>query len=1052
MSRSAMNVIRTGRRAPFAGLTALAVALCITSTGVAAPGPTPAPEPGLFTPVVLPLGIGNQQTTVVVQLAADPVTVVDADAAVPLTDGQKQQLRSKLKSQQAPLAQQVQSLGGQVLASYQSSYDGLKVRIGADRARALASLPGVIAVHPLQLMEPSNIHGVPLVGAPQVWDGLAGLHGEGLKIGVIDTGADYTHADFGGPGTPAAYQTAFAQDTADPTLTTVCMTPALTPCFGSSAPKVKGGVDLVGDAYNADPNSPSYNPVPQPDANPLDCGGHGSHVSGTAAGFGVTSTGRTYTGPYNATTVSGNTWNVGPGVAPKADLYAIKIFGCQGSTDATIDGIEWAVTHGLDVINLSLGSPFGSATDPAAEAASNAARAGVIVVASTGNAGSSPYVTTSPGSATGAISVAANDPTQANPGANLALSTGATLQAIDANGATFSDGTTLPVKVLFSGPGVIGTGCNPAAYTGVAGKLVVTRRQVGGCARVARAIFGQQAGAAAVVMVNNTDAFPPFDGQISSNPDTRIPYSVTIPFLGVPSSAGDALIAADSGSATLSSATLENPGFLSLASFGSFGPRSGDSWLKPDITGPGVAIASVGMGTGNASTIMSGTSMAAPNTAGVAALVKQAHPSWRRVRYWKAAVVNTGDPSLVGGYVTAGAGTGLVQALPAVQTQVVALGDRDAPALNFGFAELDRNYAQRDSVTLTNFGNSPATFAVSTQLDAGRPHSVVLRDTQVTIRPHDSRDVRVELDVPAATVGAASDPTGSFHDVSGLVTFTPVGGSNNGVTLRVPYYLVAQAVSHVSTQLDAFKLLKKGSATATITNRRGAIPGNADWYSWGLWDKRDHGLASDDLRAAGVQSLYPEGVPLLIFAISTTKRWSNAAQNEFDVVVDVNNDGNPDYDVVVADLGSLRTGTANGIDAVAVFNLATGSASMNYLADAPTDGNTMTLPVDFSQLCDAGSPCLSAANPRFTYTLQSFGLTDNTSDTIDATAQFNAFAPSLSTGMFDPVAPNAGATETVTLNPAEWALTPSLGLMVVTHDNPSGQDEAQLISVGKSQH
>ncbi len=236
--------------------------------------------------------------------------------------------------------------------------------------------------------------------------------------------------------------------------------------------------------------------------------------------------------------------------------------------------------------------------------------------------------------------------------------------------------------------------------------------------------------------------------------------------------------------------TISNPGYLSLASFSSFGPRSGDSWLKPDVTGPGVAIASVGMGTGNASKIMSGTSMAAPNTAGVAALVKQAHPSWRRVRYWKAAVVNTADPSLVGGYATAGVGTGLVQALPAVQTQVVALGDRDAPALNFGFAELDRDFAQRDSVTLRNFGDSPATFTVSTQLDAGSPHSVVLRDTQVTIRPHDSRDVRVELRVPAATAGAASDPAGSFHDVSGLVTFTPVGGSNNGVTLRVPYYLV----------------------------------------------------------------------------------------------------------------------------------------------------------------------------------------------------------------------------------------------------------------------
>ena len=54
--------------------------------------------------------------------------------------------------------------------------------------------------------------------------------------------------------------------------------------FGPLAPRIKGGIDLVGDSYDADPNSASYQPVPHPDANPLDCGGHGSHVAGTAAG------------------------------------------------------------------------------------------------------------------------------------------------------------------------------------------------------------------------------------------------------------------------------------------------------------------------------------------------------------------------------------------------------------------------------------------------------------------------------------------------------------------------------------------------------------------------------------------------------------------------------------------------------------------------------------------------------------------------------------------------------------------------------------------------
>ena len=58
---------------------------------------------------------------------------------------------------------------------------------------------------------------------------------------------------------------------------------------------------------------------------------------------------------------------VGPGVAPKADLYAVRVFGCDGSTDVTVDAIEWAVANDMDVINMSLGSPFGTKDDPSAE-------------------------------------------------------------------------------------------------------------------------------------------------------------------------------------------------------------------------------------------------------------------------------------------------------------------------------------------------------------------------------------------------------------------------------------------------------------------------------------------------------------------------------------------------------------------------------------------------------------------------------------------------------------------------------------------------------------
>ena len=500
----------TGRRRTFRRNAWIAVSIVafvalsvVSAAGAARPAPVAPAEAGKFTPVIAPLGISNQPQTVIVQLAGDPVTVVDAKSATGLTKGEWDSSRAQLKAQQAPVESEIQSLGGQVLASYQLAYNGIKVRIAANKADSLNSLAGVVAVHPVQIVRPDNVHGVPLVGGPDVWGGVPGLAGEHIKIADIDTGIDYTHADFGGSGNPLDYTTALASDTL----------PANPLWFGPSAPKVKGGIDLVGDSYNADPSSPSYQPVPHPDPNPLDCNGHGTHTAGTAAGFGVLSNGTTYTGPYNATTVSSNTWNVGPGVAPKADIYAVRVFGCNGSTDVVVDAIEWSVANHMDVINMSLGSPFGAADSPDAVASTNAARDGVIVIASSGNSGRSAYITGSPAASPGALSVAASDPTKNYPGANLALSTGATLAALNANGATFSDGTTLPVKVLYSGTRV-SLGCNPGDYAvpGVAGALVVTRR--GACARVARAVYGQQAGAAAVLMINSSNSYPPFEGKI----------------------------------------------------------------------------------------------------------------------------------------------------------------------------------------------------------------------------------------------------------------------------------------------------------------------------------------------------------------------------------------------------------------------------------------------------------------------------------------------------------------------------------------------------------
>ena len=82
----------------------------------------------------------------------------------------------------------------------------------------------------------------------------------------------------------------------------------------------------------------------------------------------------------------------------------------------------------------------------------------------------------------------------------------------------------------------------------------------------AKAIFGQQAGAAGVIMINNAPGYPPYEGPITRDPDPPGPplyggfsYTVTIPFLGVPSGQGPTLVAADGGTLTLSATTITNP-------------------------------------------------------------------------------------------------------------------------------------------------------------------------------------------------------------------------------------------------------------------------------------------------------------------------------------------------------------------------------------------------------------------------------------------------------------------------------------------------------------
>src|SRR5207245_10543665 len=170
------------------------------------------------------------------------------------------------------------------------------------------------------------------------------------------------------------------------------------------------------------------------------------HGAATAARSGETPDGRTFRGPYDAKP-SKLSFRIGPGVAPLADVYSVRVFGCAGSTNVVVEAIDWAVEHGMQIISMSLGADFGPEDTADAEASEHAAEAGLIVVAAAGNAGQAPYFLGSPAAGDKTLAAAAMGSTAKLPGAVLTLNTGTQLTAQNNNAAALP-GRSLPIFVL----------------------------------------------------------------------------------------------------------------------------------------------------------------------------------------------------------------------------------------------------------------------------------------------------------------------------------------------------------------------------------------------------------------------------------------------------------------------------------------------------------------------------------------------------------------------------------------------------------------------------
>jgi subtilisin family serine protease len=636
--------------------------------------------------------------------------------------------------------------------------NGIAVRVKPEDIDKVRALPNVVRVEHLpRYNRPENIVSVPFVNAPEVWAGAAtgslGLPfdatGKGVKIGDIDTGLDFIHPDFGGTGLLADYQ--------DVDRTSVIGKNSHNVIFPTA--KVVGGIDLAGDLYDAVNVT-----VPTPDPNPMDCGGHGSHTAGTLAGLGVNSNGTPYTGVYNTTAPYAANLKIGPGMAPQADLYAIRVFGCGGSTNLVTEAIEWATdpnnngdfSDHLDVINMSLGSDFGidagNPFDSDVEAVNNAALIGLVSVSAAGNSGDTFFINGSPGSANVGVTAAASvdngqivgqldvtSPTPTNYAADLAAYTNLNMAPVPN-----PSGQSGSIVLVNDGSATPTLGCFPLANAAaVAGKIALIDR--GTCSFIAKAQNAQLAGAIAIIVANNSGGTT-----IQAMGGTGANPAITIPGISVSQNTGTAL-KADASPAGKELTLVDPTQADTLASFSSRGPvttADGVIEVKPDIAAPGLNIPSVQSGitcTGSATDdgcitpspsgfipggqvlTISGTSMATPHIAGLMALLRQLNPD-ASVEELKAMAINGAAHDVSSGnshtpplYGASRVGAGRIDAAASATSKVIAFNSDvvGAVAVTFDIEPVGITQATHN-VTLENRTNTvqSVTLAVDSILTA----------------------------------------------------------------------------------------------------------------------------------------------------------------------------------------------------------------------------------------------------------------------------------------------------------------------------------------------
>jgi minor extracellular serine protease Vpr len=666
--------------------------------------------------------------------------------------------RTRVRSEQQTLRPQIERRNAQVLDSVDTVANAMFVQAAEADAAQLASMPGVKRVLPVRKLHMVLDRAVLLHKVADAWNQVgADRAGQGVKIAIIDSGIDSTHAGFQDSSLTAPDSFPRANATSDLAYT--------------------NGKIIVARSYV------SLLPNRDPDRSARDHVGHGTALAMVAAGV-------RNAGPLATIT----------GVAPKAWLGNYKVFGTPGyndsaSEDAILKAMDDATADGMDIINLSLGSDLAPrlTDDPLAQAVERASRAGTIVVVAAGNNGPALNTISSPATAPSAIAVGAtsNDRTFA---ASVDVPGLSSVVAVLGDGPAPST----PITALLSDVAALdsaGLACAALPANSLSDRVALISR--GTCTFETKVNNAQRAGAVAALVYSTADSPDPIPMSLGTAtlPAEMVSYSDGIAIK-------QTLASQPSLAGTLRFALASVPVIANrLTDFSAAGP-SVDTGIKPDITAVGgdiyVAVQTLDLNGDmydpSGYLLVDGTSFSTPLVAGAAALVKSARPGLS-VDQYRSLLINAAATAGTHTGGTAGiqqAGAGLLDASAALRSTVTAY-----PALlSLGSGSADTQISR--VLTLTNVGAGTETFAIAaTPRTGGATLSVASSTVEL------AAGASIDLAVSWNGAGQAS---GTYE---GVLTIT---GTSSGTKVNVPYwYAVATGVPANITILDGIASARRGS-------------------------------------------------------------------------------------------------------------------------------------------------------------------------------------------------------------------------------------------------